>query len=154
MMEDIIGYLGGLFIMISFIPQVIKSYKTKSVDDLSIGMILATIIGTIFWITYGVLINSMPIVIMNSIFGVIVLSLILGSVSVFGAATSASGRTQLYFYDIDVTMVNHDPDPAEACTKTRTRRSSMRSRQATDSGSPWSSSSTGALSARRWRRQG
>jgi len=47
-------------------------------------------------------------------FGIFVLSLILGSISVFGASTSASGRTQLYFYDIDVTMINHDPDPAEA----------------------------------------
>ena len=72
MIEDIIGYLGGFFIMISFIPQVIKSYKTQSVDDLSIGMILATLIGTIFWITYGFLINGMPVIVMNSIFGVIV----------------------------------------------------------------------------------
>lgn len=72
MIEDIIGYLGGFFIMISFIPQVIKSYKTQSVDDLSIGMILATLIGTIFWITYGFLINGMPVIVMNSIFGIIV----------------------------------------------------------------------------------
>ena len=72
MIEDIIGYLGGFFIMISFIPQVIKSYKTQSVDDLSIGMILATLIGTIFWITYGFMINGMPVIVMNSIFGVIV----------------------------------------------------------------------------------
>lgn len=73
MIEDIIGYLGGFFIMISFIPQVIKSYKTKSVGDLSIGMIMATILGTAFWITYGFLIDGMPIVIMNSAFGAIVL---------------------------------------------------------------------------------
>ena len=72
MIEDIIGYLGGFFIMISFIPQVIKSYKTKSVEDLSVWMILATLIGTAFWITYGFLINGMPVIVMNSIFGVIV----------------------------------------------------------------------------------
>ncbi len=41
------------------------------------------------------------------IFGVFVLSLVLGSVSVLG-------RGVIYFYDIDVTMINHDPDPAEA----------------------------------------
>jgi|GEM_PF-7040899 len=35
-------------------------------------MILATLIGTIFWITYGFLINGMPVIVMNSIFGVIV----------------------------------------------------------------------------------
>ncbi len=73
MLADIIGYLGGLFIMISFVPQVIKSYRTQSVGDLSMNMILATLIGTGFWITYGALIFSMPIIIMNSIFGVIVL---------------------------------------------------------------------------------
>ncbi|NYZ76926.1 PQ-loop repeat-containing protein [Candidatus Micrarchaeota archaeon] len=73
MIEDIIGYLGGFFIMISFIPQVIRSYKTKSVEDLSVWMIIATLIGTIFWIAYGFLINGMPVIVMNSIFGVIVL---------------------------------------------------------------------------------
>jgi len=40
-------------------------------------------------------------------FGLFVLSLILGSVGVFG-------RGVIYFHDIDVTLVNHDPDPAEA----------------------------------------
>ena len=72
-MTEIIGYLGGVFIMLSFVPQVIKSYKTKSVGDLSVWMIVATLIGTGFWIAYGALITSSPIVIMNSIFGLIVL---------------------------------------------------------------------------------
>lgn len=71
--KDIIGYLGGIFIMISFIPQVVKSYKTKSVRDLSLGMIIATLAGTGFWVAYGLLIKGMPIVVMNSIFGLIVL---------------------------------------------------------------------------------
>ena len=73
MIENIAGYLGGIFIMISFVPQVIKSYKTKSVADLSMGMILATLIGTLFWIAYGFLIKGSPVVVMNSIFGIIVL---------------------------------------------------------------------------------
>ncbi len=68
MIEEIIGYLGGIFIMISFIPQLIRSYKTKSVEDISLGMVIATIIGTMFWIIYGVLIGGMPIIVMNIIF--------------------------------------------------------------------------------------
>jgi len=48
------------------------------------------------------------------IFGLFVLSLILNSIGVFGASTSATGRTQLYFPDVDVTMINYDPSPAEA----------------------------------------
>ena len=58
MISDLVGYLGGIFIMISFVPQVIKSYKTKSVADLSIWMIIATFVGTLFWIIYGFLIGS------------------------------------------------------------------------------------------------
>lgn len=59
--------------MVSFVPQVIKSYKTKSVEDLSLWMIIATFVGTVFWIMYGYLINSKPVLIMNVIFGIIVL---------------------------------------------------------------------------------
>ena len=73
LIQELIGYLGGIFIMISFVPQVIKSYKTKSVSDLSLWMIIATLVGTIFWVIYGYLINSKPIIVMNIIFGVIFL---------------------------------------------------------------------------------
>jgi MtN3 and saliva related transmembrane protein len=73
MIEDVIGYIGGIFIMISFIPQVVKSYKTKSVKDLSTLMIIATLIGTAFWITYGLLIKALPVILMNSLFEFIVL---------------------------------------------------------------------------------
>ena len=73
MIQDAIGYLGGIFIMVSFVPQVIKSYKTKSVKDLSVWMIIATLIGTVFWFFYGYLIGAKPIIIMNSIFGFVVL---------------------------------------------------------------------------------
>ena len=73
MIEEIIGYLAGIFIMISFISQVIKSYKTKNVSDISLGLIVATLIGTVFWIIYGVLIESMPLIVMNIIFGITVL---------------------------------------------------------------------------------
>ena len=48
------------------------------------------------------------------ILGLIVLSLMVGSLNVFGATSTTVGRTQLYFYDINVTMINHEPDPAEA----------------------------------------
>ena len=73
MIQDVIGYLGGIFIMISFIPQVIKSYKTKSVKDLSLWMIIATVMGTIFWEIYAFVIWNKPLIIMNGLFGFVVL---------------------------------------------------------------------------------
>ena len=47
MIEDIIGYIAGIVIIISWIPQVVKSYRTKSVNDLSSMMIVLIITGTI-----------------------------------------------------------------------------------------------------------
>lgn len=76
MIEDVVGYLGGFFIMVSFIPQVVKSHRTKSVGDLSLWTIIITLLGTMFWIIYGFLIDGMPVIIMNSIFSVIVLYLL------------------------------------------------------------------------------
>lgn len=73
MVVDIIGYVAGFFIMTSFIPQVIKCYKTKSVKDLSLGMIIAVLIGTIMWIIYGFLVNGLPIIVTNIVFGSVVL---------------------------------------------------------------------------------
>ena len=73
MIQDIIGYLAGFFIIISFIPQILKSYKTKSVKDLSIWMIIAVLIATVLWIVYGSLVNAKPVILVNSIFGIIVL---------------------------------------------------------------------------------
>lgn len=65
MLDEIIGYIGGILIMISFVPQVIKSRKTRSVKDLSSWMIFATFVGSIFWVVYGILIWNMPVLIMN-----------------------------------------------------------------------------------------
>jgi MtN3 and saliva related transmembrane protein len=70
---QLFGYLGGIFIMVSFIPQVIKSYRTKSVDDLSFKMILATFFSTVFLLVYGFLINELPIILNNIVLGITVL---------------------------------------------------------------------------------
>jgi len=67
MIADIIGYAAGLVIIISWIPQVIKSYKTKSVNDLSILMVVLILIGTALWIIYGLLVNDKPVLAVNVI---------------------------------------------------------------------------------------
>lgn len=70
-----IGYVGSLLTSITFIPQVYKSWKSKSVGDLSITMIFIVVSSTIVWLTYGYLINSGPVLVANTV--VLVLTLIL-----------------------------------------------------------------------------
>lgn len=63
---EIIGYAAGILTLINFFPQVIKSYKTKSVEDISFLMVLTYALSMILWVTYAYFINSWPIMITNS----------------------------------------------------------------------------------------
>lgn len=74
---DLVGYTAGVLIAISFLPQVVRSWRTRSVSDLSLAMIMATLAGTVLWILYGALSRSAPIVVMNIIFGVMVIVLLI-----------------------------------------------------------------------------
>ena len=71
--QDIIGYIAGFFIIVSIIPQIIKSYKTKSVSDLSLLMLISLIIGTVLWTIYGFLANGTPIIVLNIIYFCVIL---------------------------------------------------------------------------------
>ncbi|HMK60433.1 MAG TPA: SemiSWEET transporter [Dissulfurispiraceae bacterium] len=63
----ILGYIAGALTTMSLIPQMLKMWKTKSARDVSLGMFLIFVVGISLWITYGVLIHSMPVIIANSV---------------------------------------------------------------------------------------
>jgi len=72
---ELIGYFGSFLTSITFIPQVYKSWKSKSVGDLSTWMVLIVITSTLVWLAYGYLINSGPVLLANTI--VLILTLVL-----------------------------------------------------------------------------
>ncbi len=62
---EIIGILAGILTSIGFIPQLIKGYKTKKLDDVSYYMPSVLAIGMILWLTYGILIESIAVITAN-----------------------------------------------------------------------------------------
>ena len=64
-MTATLGYIAGLFTTLAFLPQVIRSWRTRSTADLSLAAIFAFIAGVALWIVYGIEIRSYPIVIWN-----------------------------------------------------------------------------------------
>lgn len=72
---ELIGYFGSFLTSITFIPQVYKSWKSKSVGDLSTWMVLIVITSTLVWLVYGFAISSGPVLLANTI--VLVLTLVL-----------------------------------------------------------------------------
>jgi MtN3 and saliva related transmembrane protein len=63
----LIGLAAGTLTTISFLPQVIKTWQSKSTKDISLGMYAAFSVGLLLWIFYGFAINSTPIIITNVI---------------------------------------------------------------------------------------
>ena len=64
---DIFGFLAAFLTTIAFLPQLYKTWQTKSADDVSLIMLVLFIVGLICWIVYGLKINSIPILVANII---------------------------------------------------------------------------------------
>jgi len=64
---DIFGYLAAILTTAAFLPQLIKTLKTKKADDVSLTTLIMFIIGVLSWIIYGYKISSTPILIANLI---------------------------------------------------------------------------------------
>lgn len=73
---DIVGYLGGIFSSVSFLPQVIKLYKTKSAEDLSMMSLVLLATNVTLWLVYGIMIGSMPIKLTNGIVLAMILAMV------------------------------------------------------------------------------
>jgi MtN3 and saliva related transmembrane protein len=59
---DIIGTVAGILVLSSFIPQLIKAYKSKKMSDVSIHLMIPIASGMFLWVIYG-LIRSDPVII-------------------------------------------------------------------------------------------
>lgn len=63
----LLGYFAGFLTTVSLVPQVVKTWKTKSVEDFSLGMLLIWWTGIFCWVLYGFLTNAEPIIVWNII---------------------------------------------------------------------------------------
>jgi len=62
-----IGLIAGLLTTAAFIPQVWKIYRTKSGKDISGRMFSLFSAGIVLWLIYGVLLESMPLILSNAV---------------------------------------------------------------------------------------
>jgi len=72
---DYLGLVGVVSRSLTFVPQVYKAWKSKSVGDLSIWMILILISNVSIWLVYGIARNDFPMILANAV--IMVLSLLM-----------------------------------------------------------------------------
>jgi MtN3 and saliva related transmembrane protein len=62
---QLLGLLAGSCTTAAFIPQVVKTWKSRSAKDLSLGMFSIFCAGVVLWLVYGLLIMDIPVIIAN-----------------------------------------------------------------------------------------
>ncbi len=64
---EIIGLIAAVLTTAAFLPQVYQTWKTKDVSGLSLPMFTMFFVGIVFWLIYGVLKESLSIILANAI---------------------------------------------------------------------------------------
>ena len=82
---DIFGYVAAILTTAAFLPQLIKTLKTKKADDVSLTTLIMFITGVLSWIIYGYEISSLPILLANLI--TLILNLLILSFKVYFTKT-------------------------------------------------------------------
>lgn len=75
MLVKLIGFLAGALTTISFLPQVIKSLRTRRLEDFNLLFLLLMIAGLALWTVYGFMLGQLPLIVANGV--TIALNLIL-----------------------------------------------------------------------------
>lgn len=63
----VIGLIAGLLTTIAFVPQLTKTWKSKSAKDVSLVMLMTFTTGVLLWLIYGLLIQAAPIIAANAV---------------------------------------------------------------------------------------
>ncbi len=63
----ILGLVSGGLTTIAFVPQVLKTYQSRSAKDLSLGMFMIFFTGTAGWLIYGILRDDLAVIAANAV---------------------------------------------------------------------------------------
>jgi len=62
-----LGFVAGFLTSVAFVPQVVKTWRSRSADDLSATTLTAFTVGILLWLVYGIVLASWPLVLSNAI---------------------------------------------------------------------------------------
>jgi MtN3 and saliva related transmembrane protein len=64
---EVLGLSAGACTTLAFLPQVIKTWKSRSAKDLSLGMFSVFCFGVLLWLVYGIFQHDVPVIAANLI---------------------------------------------------------------------------------------
>ncbi|MEO5338077.1 MAG: SemiSWEET transporter [Magnetospirillum sp. WYHS-4] len=63
----LLGVVAGTLTTAAFVPQVVRTWRTRSTRDISLGMFSAFTAGVALWLVYGIFLDEMPIILSNAV---------------------------------------------------------------------------------------
>jgi MtN3 and saliva related transmembrane protein len=63
---NLLGLAAGTLTTVSFLPQVIKTWRSKSCRDISLVMFSVLALGVSLWIVYGFMMHAWPVLAANA----------------------------------------------------------------------------------------
>lgn len=66
-MSELVGYIAAALTTISFLPQAIRTARSRNTTGISLAMYILLTSGTACWLVYGVVIDSPPVILSNAI---------------------------------------------------------------------------------------
>ena len=64
---QVLGLVAGSCTTAAFIPQVLKTWRSRSAKDLSLGMFSIFSLGVLLWLAYGFLVMDIPVIVANMV---------------------------------------------------------------------------------------
>ncbi len=74
---NILGFAAGTLTTLAFLPQVIKTWRSRHTRDISLGMFAIFSAGVFLWLLYGIQVHAMPIVLANSVTLILALTILI-----------------------------------------------------------------------------
>jgi MtN3 and saliva related transmembrane protein len=66
-LATIVGLVAAFCTTAAFVPQVVRTWKSRSTKDISLGMFVFYALGIFAWLVYGVLIGDLPLIASNGV---------------------------------------------------------------------------------------
>lgn len=60
-----IGFAAAALSTLSFLPQVIKSLRTRRMEDINLLFLVMLIAGLLLWTVYGFMLGELPLILAN-----------------------------------------------------------------------------------------
>jgi MtN3 and saliva related transmembrane protein len=66
-LSDALGYLAAVLTTVSFVPQVLHTWRARRAQGISLGMISLFSLGVALWLAYGLMLGAWPVIVANGV---------------------------------------------------------------------------------------